>query len=138
MTVTVYIFTGETKCAGCLCTSSSTSNLFSNHIVADIARCVEFFNMGSGCTEPSLTTSLEGKQSVQGCWLGGVQVLRTFSNHIIAEIARCIEFFHMSLGWFACTEPSLTTSLQGVQGTYALVWGSSSTLNPSRTTSLQR
>ena len=45
------------------------------------------------------------------------------SNHIIAE------FFHMSSGWFDCTEPSLTTSLQGkqgVQGAYALVRGGSS------------
>ena len=34
----------------------------------------------------------------------------------------------MSSGWFDCTEPSLTTSLEGkqfVQGTYALVRGSS-------------
>ena len=35
----------------------------------------------------------------------------------------------MSSGWFDCTEPSLTTSLegkQGVQDAYALVRGSSS------------
>ena len=35
----------------------------------------------------------------------------------------------MSSGWFDCTEPSLTTSLQGkqgVQGAYALVRGGSS------------
>ena len=35
----------------------------------------------------------------------------------------------MSLGWFDCTEPSLSTFLQGkqgVQGTYALVRGRSS------------
>ena len=47
----------------------------------------------------------------------------------------------MSSGWFDCTEPSLSTSLQGkqgVQGAYALVRGGSSTSNliePSRTTS---
>ena len=92
-----YIFTGETKCAGCLCTSSG--------------------------------------------WFKRIEPPRTFSNHIIAEIAR---FFHMSSGWFDCTEPSLTSSLQGkqgVQGAYALVLGGSSASNllePSRTTSLQR
>ena len=55
----------------------STSNLlelprtFSNHIVADIARSVEFINMSSGwfdCTEPYLTTSLHKKQGVQGAY----------------------------------------------------------------------
>ena len=39
----------------------------------------------------------------------------------------------MSSGWFDCTEPSLSTLLQGkqgVQGAYALVRGGSSILNP--------
>ena len=35
----------------------------------------------------------------------------------------------MSLGWFVYIEPSLSTSLQGKQGAYALVLGSSSTSN---------
>ena len=66
------------------------------------------------------------------------------SNHIITEIAMCVEFCHMSSGWFDCTEPSLSTSLQGkqgVQGAYSLVRGGSSIPNliePFRTTSLQR
>ena len=50
---------------------------------------------------------------------------RTFSNHIMTEIAGRVQFIHMSSGWFDCTEPSLTTSLQGKQGlhgAYALVW----------------
>ena len=58
---------------------------------------------------------------------GVVRLYRTFSNHIITELQRCVAFFHLSSGWFDCTEPSVTTSLQGkqgVQGTYALVWGS--------------
>ena len=69
---------------------------------------------------------------------------RIFPNHIITEIVRCIEFCHMSSGWFDCTEPSLFTSSlgkQGMQGTYAVVRGGSSTSNlieSSRTTSLQR
>ena len=70
-------FTGEARCAGCLCTSSGwfkyiePPRTFSNHIIADIARCVEFFHMSSGwfdCTEPSLTSSLQGKQGVQGAY----------------------------------------------------------------------
>ena len=36
--------------------------------------------------------------------------------YTLTEIARCIDFFHMSSGWFDCTEPSQTTSLQGIQG----------------------
>ena len=147
-------------------------------------------HMSSGwfdCTEPSLSTSLQGKQGVQGhlfgvvqahrtssnlpephhyrdskvcrvlshefevvrpyrtvsvwcagclctCsgWFKHIEPHRTFSNHIIIVIARCLEFCHMSSGWFDCTEPSLSTSLQGkqgVQGAYALVRGGSSTSN---------
>ena len=73
----VYIFTGEARCAGCLCTSSGwfkriePPRTFTNHIIAEIVRCVEFFHMSSGwfdCTEPSLTTSLQGKQGVQDAY----------------------------------------------------------------------
>ena len=83
-----YIFTGETRCAGCLCTSSGwfkriePPRTFSNHIIAEITRCVELFHMSSewfDYTEPSLTTSLQGKQGVQGaCAL--VRAHRTSSN----------------------------------------------------------
>ena len=68
-------------------------------------------------------------------WFGVFKCIeppRTFLNYIIAERARYVEFFHMSSGWFDCTEPSLTTSLEGkqsVQGAYALVRGSSSASN---------
>ena len=47
---------------------------------------------------------------------GVVQANRTSSNHIMTEIARCVGFGHIRLGWFDCTEPSLSTSLQGQQG----------------------
>ena len=40
---------------------------------------------------------------------------RTFSNYTLTEIARYLDFFHTSSGWFDCTEPSPTTSLQGIQ-----------------------
>ena len=96
--------------ARCLCTSSGwftciePPRTFSNHIIAEIARCVEFFHMSSvwfDCTKPSLTTSLQGTQGVQGAYAlvrGGIEHPRTISNHIIAEIARRVEFFHMNSG----------------------------------------
>ena len=155
----IEIVAGETRCAGCLCTSSGwfkhiePRRTFSNHIITEIARCVEFCHMSSGwfdCTEPSLTTSLQEIEGVQGAICTSlmrfkhIEPHRTFSNYILTEIARYIEFFYTSSGWFDCTEPSLSTSLQGkqgVQGAYALVRGGSSTSNlvePSRITSLQR
>ena len=88
---------------------------FSNHIITKIARYIEFCHISSelfDCTEPSLSTSLQGKQGVQG----GYELVRggsSTSNLIITEIARCLEFCHMSSGWFVHTEPSLSTSLQG-------------------------
>ena len=88
-----------------------------------------------------------GETRFAGClctssgWFKRIEPPRTFSNHIMTEIAGRVEFFHMSLGLFDSTEPSLTTSLQVVQGARALVRGGSSTSNllePSRTTSSQR
>ena len=73
-------------------------------------------------TEPSLTTSLQGIEGRQGAkctsWMRfkHIEPHRTFSNCILIEIARYIDFFHSSSGWFDCTEPSQTTSLQGIQG----------------------
>ena len=72
-----YIVAGETRCAGCLCTSSGwfkhiePPRTFSNHIITEIARCVEFCHMSSGwfeCTEPSLSTSLQGKHKHHDGW----------------------------------------------------------------------
>ena len=86
--------------------------------------------MSSGwfdCTEHSLTTSLDGKQFVQDAYAlvrGSSSASNLLEPYILAESTRCVEFFHMSSGWFDCTEPSLTTSLegkQGVHGAYALV-----------------
>ena len=69
-----YIFTGEARCVWCLSTSLGwfkriePPRTFSNHILAELARCVEFFHMSSDSTEPSLTTSLQGKQGVHGAY----------------------------------------------------------------------
>ena len=130
-------------CEGCLCTSSGCfkhiqpRRTFPNHIITEIEKCVEFCHMSSGWfdhTEPSLSTSLQGQQGMQGAyalvrggsstsnliepsctcsgWFKYIEPRRTFSNHIITKIARCVEFYHMSSGWFDCTEHSLSTSLQ--------------------------
>ena len=70
-------------------------------------------HMSSGwfdCTEPSLTTSVQGNQGLQGAYAlvrGGSSA----SNLLDPEIARCVE---VSSGWFDFAEPSLT-SFQGQQ-----------------------
>ena len=74
-TFAIYIVTGETRRAGCLCTRLGwfkhiePPRTFSNHIMTELARCLEFCHMSSGWfdrTEPSLSTSLQGQQGVQG------------------------------------------------------------------------
>ena len=102
-TFSTYIVTRETRCAGCLCTSSrwfkhiEPPRTFSNHSITELARCA-----GCLCTSSG--------------WFKHSEPPRTFSNHIITEIARCGEFCHMSSGWFDCTELSPATLLQGKQG----------------------
>ena len=72
-TITNYIFTGEAQCVRCLCTCSEwfkciePPRTFQNHIIAEIARCVEFFHMS----------------------LGVVRQYRTFTNYIFTGEARC-------------------------------------------------
>ena len=98
---------------------------FLNYILTEIARSIDCFHLSSGwfdCTKPSPTTSLQGIQGVQGVLFTSsgrfkhFEPHRTFSNYILTEIARYRDFFHTRLGWFDCTEPSHTTSLQGIQG----------------------
>ena len=84
LTFSIYIATGETRSAGCLCSSSGwfkhiePRRTLSNYIITEVERFVEF------CTCSGLFTCIEPP--------------RTFSNHIITEIARCLEFCHMSSG----------------------------------------
>ena len=116
---------------GAICTGSGRfkhiepHRTFSNFILTEIARYIEFFYTSLGWfdwAEPSLTTFLQGIQGVPGTictsWMRfkHIQPHRTFSNYTLTEIARNLDFFHMSSGWFDCTEPSPTTSLQGIQG----------------------
>ena len=60
---------------------------------------------------------IAGETRCAGCsssgWFKHIEPHRTYSNHNITEIARCGEVCHMRSGWFDCTEPSLSTALQG-------------------------
>ena len=116
-TFSIYIVIGETRCAGCLCTSSGwfkhTEPLrtFSNYILTEIARYIEFYYTSSGWfdwTEPSPTTSLQGIEGMGAICTSSMRFKhikphRTFSNYILTEISRYIEVFYTSLGWFNCT-----------------------------------
>ena len=116
---------------GAICTSwkrfkhFEPHRTFSNCSLTELARYIDFFHVSSGWfdwTEPSLTTSLQGIELVQGALCTGsgsfkhIDPHRTFSIYILTEIARYMEFFYTSSGWFDWTEPSLTTSLQGIEG----------------------
>ena len=117
----------------------------SNYILTDIARYIDFFQTSSGWfnwTKPSLTTSLRGRQGVQGARCTSSMRFkhsephRTFSNYILTEIARYREFCYTSLGWFDWTKPSLTTSLQGIQGVQGAIcttWMTFKHIEPQRT-----
>ena len=123
---------------------SEPQRTFSNFILTEIARYIDFFHTSSGwfdCTEPSPTTSLQGIQGVQGAICTGsgrfkhIKPHRTFSNYIFTEIARYIEFFYTSSGWFDWTKPSLTTSLQGIQGVQGAICTSWDEVQAHRTSS---
>ena len=88
---------GATRCAGCLCSSLGwfkhiePHRTYTNDIITEIARCGEVYHMRSGwfdCTEPSLSTSLQGKQGVQGAYATSSNLLTT--HHLY----RCVEFYH--------------------------------------------
>ena len=116
---------------------------FSNYILTEIARYIDFFHTSSGwfeCTEPSPTT---GDTRCAGCNLHRfeeVQAHRTSLNLLERDnITRYIEFFLHEFGVVRLDRTfsdyifsTLSTSLQGkqgVQGAYALFRGGSSTLN---------
>ena len=74
-TFSMYLVTGETRRAGCLCNSSGwfkhiePPRTYANYNITELARCGEVCQRSSGwfdCTERSLATSLQGKQGVQG------------------------------------------------------------------------
>ena len=67
-TFSSYILAGETRCAGCFCTSSGwfkhiePHRTYSNHNFTELARCGEVCHKSSGwfdCAEPSLATLID-------------------------------------------------------------------------------
>ena len=142
-----YIFTEETRFAGCSYTSSGwfkriePPRTFSEpHHDRDNRACrVLSYEFGVVRLYRTFSNYIyTGETRCAGCsctssgWFKRIEPPRIFSNHIMTEIAGRVEFFHMSSVWFECTEPSLTTSLQGkqgVQGARALVRGGSSASN---------
>ena len=170
-----YSSAGETRCAGCLCTSSGwfkhhePQRTYTNHMHHRVSKVCRGLSHEFGVVRLYRTFSLysvTGETRRAGClgnssgWFKHIEPQRTYSNHPprtytnhpprtytnhnITERARCGEVCHRRSGWFDCTEPSLSTALQGkqgVQGAYALVRGGSSTSNliePTRTTASQR
>ena len=91
-------------------------------MLTEIARYIDFFYTSSGWfdwTEPSLPAALQGIEgAICTSWMRfkHIEPHRTFSNCILTELARYIDFFYTSSGWFDWPEPSLTTSLQGIEG----------------------
>ena len=144
-TFSACIFTGDGRSEGAICTSwmrfkhIEPHRTFSNYILTEIARYIEFFYTSSGWfdwTEPSLTASLQGMEGVQGAictsWMR-FKHIEPLSNCILTEIARYIEFFYTSSGWFDWTEPSLTASLQGMEGVQGASWMRFKHIEPHRT-----
>ena len=83
-----YIFTGETRCAGCLCTSSRREG-------------------GRGREgERERGDQSVGYLYTSSGWFNHSEPTRTFFS---AEKTKSVEVFHMNSGWFDFTEPSLTT-----------------------------
>ena len=95
-----YIFTGDRSAK---CTSwmrfkhIEPHRTFSNCSLTELARYIDFFYTSSGWfdwTEPSLTTSLQGREGVQGAlctrWrrFKHIEPYRTFSNCSLTEIGR--------------------------------------------------
>ena len=105
-TFSIYIVAGETRCAGCSCTSSGwfkhiePRGTISNHMIKEIARCLEFCHMSSGwfdCTEHSLSTSLQGKQGVQGAYAlvrGGSSTSNLLEPHHYKDSKVCRVLSH--------------------------------------------
>ena len=102
-TFSIYIVTGETRCAGCLCTGSGcSSNLPEPHHYRDSKVC-RVLSHEFGVVRLHRTFSIyivTGEARCAGClctssgWFKHVEPCRTFSNHIITEIARCVVLSH--------------------------------------------
>ena len=154
-TFSIYIVTGATRYAGCLCSSSGwfkhiePRRTFPNHIITEIAKCVEFYHMSSGWfdhTKLSLSTSLQGKQGVQGAYAlvrGGSSTSNLIESHHYrdSKVCRVLPHEFGVVRLYRTFSIYIVTGATRYAGCCALVRGGSSTSNllePSRTTSLQR
>ena len=86
-----YIFTGEARCAECLCASSGwfkymkPPRTFSNHIIAEIAICVELLE-GAVLLEGEQLATFNVEQGVaQGCSLSPI-LFSVFINGLLKEV----------------------------------------------------
>ena len=117
-TFSIHIVTGESRCEGCLCTSSGwfkhiePRRTFSNYIITEIARCLEFCHMSSGwfdCTEPHYYRDSKVFR-VLSHEFGVVRLLRTFSIYIVAGETTCAGCLCTCSGWFKHIELRRTFS----------------------------
>ena len=101
-TFSSYSSAGETRCAGCLCTSSG----WFKHIEPHLLVC-RGFSHEFGVVRLYRTFSMylvTGETRSAGCfctssgWFKHSEPHRTYSNHNSTEIARCGDVCHMSRG----------------------------------------
>ena len=164
-----YMSSGDTRCAGCnihrfgeVQAFRTSSNLLELHTHREskvysllspefgVVRLDRTFSdcmfTGDRRSEGALCTSwmrfkhIKPHLTFLNYILKHIEPQRTFSNYLLTEIARYKDFFHTSSGLFAWTEPSPTTSLQGLRGVQGALCTSSGRFNhiePPRTTSSQ-
>ena len=144
-TFSMYIVTGETRSAGCLCNSSGwfkhikPHRTYSNHHnITEIARCGEVCHMSSMCLNHPELVHKHPAHLVSH---------RTSSNlhephhHRNSKVCRGLSHEFGVVRLYRTFTMYIVTGEQGVQGAYAIVRGGSSTSNliePTRTTTSQR
>ena len=117
-TFSSYLLAGETRCAGCCCTSSGwfkhsePHRTYTNLFITERARYVEVSHRRSvwfDCTEPSLCTLLQGKQGVQGA-LGTVEPPRTHVINLYTPCSLCDAVVRVGSMRFDVLEPPRTSA----------------------------
>ena len=123
-TFSIYSIAGETRCAGCFCTSSG----WFKHIEPHRTYSPLLPPHHMACASALLWTQRTSSNLLKiTAWesLRNIEPHRTYTNYTITEMARCVDVYHRSSGWFDCTEPSLCTLLQGKQGMQGALCNSS-------------
>ena len=137
-----YIFTGDRSA---ICTEvqahRTASNLIKLHPHRD-SKVERFLLQEFGVVQLDRTfsdyifTGDRSARSTSSMRFKNIEPHRTFSNYILTERGRYIDFFYMSSALFDWTEPSLTASLQGlegVQGALCTSWMRFKHIEPHRT-----